>query len=460
MKTTANPLNLLALCLLLLMALSVGRSQTVSPPGTMSFQGYLTDASGNPLGSTNTGPKNYTVVFRIWDSQTGGNELNAEQQTVTVNNGYFSILLGQGSAYGAEPHVGSLATVFTGATANSRYVEMVVVGIGAAGANVTIAPRLQLVSSPFAYLAANAVNASYLVNTNSTAVVNVNNGSVGIGTATPAATLEVNGTAQVDSYLSAAAITVYGAYSSHGAQGAYLEWNKNNGDGGTWLVNQKGGGTGGFHFDEVNNANGLTERLTISGASGNVGINTTTPGSTLTVNGTASVSGNLAVSGTISGNGSIPLGGIILWSGSASTVPAGWALCNGQTAYGTVTPNLTDRFVIGAGGSYGAGATGGATNVTLNINQIPPHSHSYEDGIYVEHGGNYGGALPNWAYPSGGGLDWVQSASGGSVVGSSSTDGDNNCVPWRPMNTANAGGGQPFDNRPAFYALAYIERVQ
>jgi hypothetical protein len=139
--------------MLLLLAPPGAHSQSVPPPGTMSFQGYLTDGNGNPLGSTNTGPKNYTVVFRIWDSQTGGNELNAEQQTVTVNNGYFSILLGQGSQYSPEPHVSSLATLFTGATAASRYVEMMVVGIGPSGANVTIAPRLQLVSSPYAYLA-------------------------------------------------------------------------------------------------------------------------------------------------------------------------------------------------------------------------------------------------------------------------------------------------------------------
>src|SRR5271157_2339296 len=73
------------------------------PPQFMTYQGYLTDANGNALGSTNTGPKNYDVVFRVWDSQTAGNELYAEQQTVTVANGYFSVLLGEGSAYQNEP---------------------------------------------------------------------------------------------------------------------------------------------------------------------------------------------------------------------------------------------------------------------------------------------------------------------------------------------------------------------
>ena len=124
----------------------------------MSYQGYLTDGNGNALGSTNTGPKAYDVVFRMWDAATGGNELFSELQTVTVDNGYFSVLLGQGTAYSSEPtlHV-PLANVFTNSAALSRYVEMTVLGIGTGG-YITILPRLQLVSSPFAFQAASALN--------------------------------------------------------------------------------------------------------------------------------------------------------------------------------------------------------------------------------------------------------------------------------------------------------------
>ncbi len=46
--------------------------------------------------------------------------------------------------------------------------------------------------------------------------------------------------------------------------------------------------------------------------------------------------------------GTIPIGGIILWSGSTGTIPTGWALCNGSNG----TPNLQDRFVVGAGSGY------------------------------------------------------------------------------------------------------------
>jgi len=70
--------------------------------------------------------------------------------------------------------------------------------------------------------------------------------------------------------------------------------------------------------------------------------------------------------------GGIPAGGIIMWSGSVANIPSGWYLCNGS--YGT--PDLRDRFVIGAGSSYNPGASGGATSVTLSTSNMPSHSHT------------------------------------------------------------------------------------
>jgi hypothetical protein len=57
-------------------------------------------------------------------------------------------------------------------------------------------------------------------------------------------------------------------------------------------------------------------------------------------------------------NGTIPVGGIILWSGSIASIPTGWVLCNGSSG----TPNLTDKFIIGAGNSYAVGGTAAAIN--------------------------------------------------------------------------------------------------
>lgn len=57
----------------------------------------------------------------------------------------------------------------------------------------------------------------------------------------------------------------------------------------------------------------------------------------------------------------LPRGIITMWSGATNAVPSGWALCDGNNG----TPNLKDRFIVGAGQSYGVGNTGG------NITQTP-----------------------------------------------------------------------------------------
>ena len=61
----------------------------------------------------------------------------------------------------------------------------------------------------------------------------------------------------------------------------------------------------------------------------------------------------------ISASGSsIPSGGIIMWSGSIDNIPSGWVLCNGSNG----TPDLRNRFIIGAGTLYSVGSVGGSTN--------------------------------------------------------------------------------------------------
>lgn len=46
-------------------------------------------------------------------------------------------------------------------------------------------------------------------------------------------------------------------------------------------------------------------------------------------------------------NSGTPDGGIILWSGTIASIPAGWALCNGANG----TPDLTDKFIISVASS-------------------------------------------------------------------------------------------------------------
>jgi microcystin-dependent protein len=68
----------------------------------------------------------------------------------------------------------------------------------------------------------------------------------------------------------------------------------------------------------------------------------------------------------------IPSGIILLWSGSIASIPTGWVLCNGANS----TPDLRDRFVVGAGTTYAVNATGGANTVTLDATMIPAHTHT------------------------------------------------------------------------------------
>ncbi len=77
----------------------------------------------------------------------------------------------------------------------------------------------------------------------------------------------------------------------------------------------------------------------------------------------------------------IPVGIIVMWSGQLDRLPAGWALCDGQNG----TPDLRDRFVVGAGASYGVSASGGANTVTLNPNEMPVHNHSASSGAAGDH---------------------------------------------------------------------------
>jgi hypothetical protein len=76
----------------------------------------------------------------------------------------------------------------------------------------------------------------------------------------------------------------------------------------------------------------------------------------------------------------LPTGVILMWSGSIASIPTGWNLCNGANG----TPDLRDRFIVGAGSTYSVAATGGSANATLvshtHTVTDPGHSHSVPSG--------------------------------------------------------------------------------
>ena len=86
----------------------------------------------------------------------------------------------------------------------------------------------------------------------------------------------------------------------------------------------------------------------------------------------------LATTAFVLSNG-VPSGAILMWSGTIATVPSGWYLCDGTNG----TPNLTNRFIIGAdaddGGVAKTSVTGSATQSGGSKDAIVvSHNHSSE----------------------------------------------------------------------------------
>jgi hypothetical protein len=151
------------------------------PPAKMTFQGFLTATDGTPLG--NASPETKVVQFKIYDASTGGTLLRTEDQTVTLDKGHFSVLLGEGTISGTVP---TLTAIFQSASASDRYLELVVDGSA-------MTPRIQFVASPYALLAGSA---NQLIDTAGNAVLIPTTGGLTVtGTLTATAGFSGNGSA-------------------------------------------------------------------------------------------------------------------------------------------------------------------------------------------------------------------------------------------------------------------------
>ena len=167
----------------------------------------------------------------------------------------------------------------------------------------------------------------------------------------------------------------------------------------------------------------------------------------LTLDGSAGTSGQVMLS---AGSGNTPTWGnafvagmIMLWSGSIATVPSGWLLCDGSNG----TPNLRDRFVVGAGSTYTVAATGGSADATLvahthtgTVDSNGAHTHLIgqvnSTGIYDAAGGNG----PNVSSP-----------------GNLSTNSAGTHTHTFTTNSSGSSGTNA--NLPPYYALAYIMKA-
>ncbi len=156
--------------------------------------------------------------------------------------------------------------------------------------------------------------------------------------------------------------------------------------------------------------------------------------------------------------GVVPIGGIIMWSGLPSAIPAGWALCDGQSG----RPDLRGRFVVGyhdAIPQYDAtrklGKNASDTTTTLVMANLPAHNHAA--GTLVA---NSAGAHSHSVSAStGGGGTTINADNDSSIEENPSTSTAGDHTHSIGGSTANAGSGTAFGNRPPWYVLAYIIRI-
>lgn len=116
-------------------------------------------------------------------------------------------------------------------------------------------------------------------------------------------------------------------------------------------------------------------------------------------------------------------GMILMWAGSTLSIPAGWALCDGTNS----TPDLRNRFIVGAGSTYAVNDTGGEATHVLTTAEMPAHTHNIHKS-------------------SGAGLE-------------AGLDGGTNCTNYSGGYIESTGGDTAHENRPPYFALAYIMKV-
>lgn len=151
----------------------------------------------------------------------------------------------------------------------------------------------------------------------------------------------------------------------------------------------------------------------------------------------------------------VPAGSILLWSGSVASVPTGWFLCDGANG----TPDLRNRFVVGAGSTYAVNDTGGADTVALTTAQMPAHAHTFSGTT-----SNSGQHTHNTQdYASGTGASRIANlGTNGVIVGGGSPnlseDGSAHTHTFSGT-TASVGSGETHENRPPYLALAYIMKA-
>ena len=139
----------------------------------------------------------------------------------------------------------------------------------------------------------------------------------------------------------------------------------------------------------------------------------------------------------------IPSGVIMLWSGAANAIPANYVLCDGTNS----TPDLRNRFVVGAGSTYAVGATGGSADAI-----VVDHTHTGTTNTT----GSHAHTASTWSPTS----DNIHSGFGAGKSpqkGTKSTNSAGNHS--HTLNVDSTGSSGTDANLPPYYALCYIMKT-
>lgn len=152
---------------------------------------------------------------------------------------------------------------------------------------------------------------------------------------------------------------------------------------------------------------------------------------------------DLTVTGTVTGVNIVPSGGIIMWSGSIASIPAGWYLCNGSNG----TPDLRNRFIVGAGSTYAVAATGGSADAI-----VVSHTHTAS---VTDPGHTH---TTTFQYVSDNPSGPFDSNAAGTPT-NNFENGVNSSTTGISVSIASSGSSGTNANLPPYYALAYIMKA-
>ena len=380
-------------------AVMMGAVAMASTPASFAYQGVLRDDAGKPLTENRV-----KITFSLYNDPTAEKPaLWSQTQTVSLDtNGLFNVELSDST--------NGLAAVIAECEAdgNSLYI-----GLNVDGSAGEIRPRQKLIAAPLAAYAQDVREAK--------------------------GDLTVNGTAYFKGPVSMMADTDTLTAGKIDAKGTLEASGK-----ATFKVGADVGGD-----------------LLVTG---NETVNGKISGSSLAIGGAASVGGDITLPAgkTVKANGveiGVPVGCILMWSGSESDIPAGWALCDGKTVNNKTTPDLRGRFIVGANRNvsgfatansnlsiYSPTTTGGEEKHTLTADELPSHQHGLSDGnswrtVGIDDNTDYYVYTPKAA-----------AGKTSTILGKTNVDVG--------MNTASAGKGLSHENRPPYYALCFIMKVK